>query len=86
MITVIFAPAFVRKFKNLEKGLQEEAAEKIDLFRNRKNHRMLKVHKLHGKISELFSFSVNFSTRIIFQYESKDTVDFLDIGGHGVYK
>ena len=75
----------MRYLKRLQKKLQEEAAEKIDLFKHSKNHAVLKVHKLHGKFSPCFSFSVNYKTRIVFQYISKNKVALLSIGDHEIY-
>ena len=70
----------------LEKALLYEALEKIELFKNENNHKMLKVHKLHGSFSNYLSFSVNYKFRIIFRYISKSEVLFLDIGDHDIYK
>jgi plasmid maintenance system killer protein len=86
MIEIIFAPVFVSRFKRLEPDLQEEALGKVDLFHDRNNHKVLKVHKLKGKFAGLFSFSVNFKTRIIFEFTGKNEVSFLDIGDHDIYK
>jgi mRNA-degrading endonuclease YafQ of YafQ-DinJ toxin-antitoxin module len=72
--------------KKLEKELIDEVFEKIDLFKDVKNHKLLKVHKLHGKFSKYFSFSVNYKTRIVFEYETKNEVVFLAIGDHDLYK
>lgn len=85
MLRLVYAPRFVRHFKRLPKELQEEALEKIVLFRYSKNHTVLKVHKLHGKFSECFSFSVNYKIRIVFEYVSKDEIALLTIGDHAVY-
>ena len=85
MIGLIYAPRFVRQFKRLPKELQEEAFQKIDLFRNVKNHLILKVHKLHGKFSESHGFSVNYKTRIVFDYISKTEAALLSIGNHDIY-
>ena len=85
MIELIYAPRFVRYLKRLLKDLQEEAAEKIDLFKHSANHVVLKVHKLHGKFSKCFSFSVNYKIRIVFQYVSKSEVALLSIGDHEIY-
>ena len=85
MLGLIYAPRFVRHFKRLPKELQEETVEKIALFKYTKNHTALRIHKLHGKFSKCFSFSVNYKTRIVFQYVSKNGVALLSIGDHDVY-
>lgn len=86
MISIVYSPFFVRKYNKLEGGLQEDVIQKIALFNDKENHKMLNVHKLNGKFSEYFSFSVNYKFRIVFRYTSKEDVMFVDIGGHEIYK
>ncbi len=64
---IIYAP----KFKKLEKDLQDEIIEKIALFRNIKNHKHLKVHKLGGNMKGRYSFYVNYKIRVVFKYIAK---------------
>jgi mRNA-degrading endonuclease YafQ of YafQ-DinJ toxin-antitoxin module len=66
--------------------LREEAAERIVELASIGNHSKLKVHKLHGKFKNCFSFSVNYRTRIVFQYENKRTISLLTIGDHEIYR
>ena len=82
---LIHAPYFVRQFQKLEDGLKEEVLEKIELFRNPKNHKMLKVHKLKGRLKGRWSFSVSYRFRIVFSYVSKRRAALLGIGDHSVY-
>ena len=86
MINLIYAPIFVRQLKKLELALQNEVLEKIDYFKNKENHKIIKVHKLHGKFSECFSFSVNYRTRIIFKYLTEDEITLLFVGDHDLYR
>ena len=86
MFRLIYAPHFVRQFKRLPIKLQEETAEKIILFKGSKNHLALKVHKLHGQFSGCFSFSVNFKTRVVFEYVSKKEIALLTVSNHDVYQ
>ena len=81
-----YKPSFVREFKKLSLEVQEEAFERIDLFKNVENHQKLKVHKLKGRMLDFFSFSVTYSHRIVFSFETKDEVVFLAIGTHDIYK
>jgi plasmid maintenance system killer protein len=85
MITVSYAPFFVRKLKKLPPLLQEEVLRKIEDFKDIHNHKMLKVHKLRGKLSKMYSFSVAYNIRIVFMYENKKSVILLNIGDHSVY-
>lgn len=83
---ISYKPSFVREFKKLQSELQEEALERIDLFKDIKNHKKLKVHKLKGRLKNFHSFSVTYSHRIVFSYETKEEVVFIAIGDHDVYK
>ena len=83
---VSFLPLFARKFNRLGVALQDEVMEKIELFKDEKNHKYLKVHKLHGVLSGRYSFSVNYKTRIVFSYLSKNEAVLLAVGDHDVYK
>ena len=82
---VSYAPTFIRQFKSLEKNLQEEVIEKIELFRDRRNHRSLKVHRLTGRLAGRFSFSVNYKFRIVFFYLPSRSVVLLAVGDHDIY-
>ncbi len=82
---VSYSPSFVRQCGALPADLQEEILEKIELFK-KGDHKFLKVHKLHGRLSGRHSFSVNFKYRILFTYISKQEACFLVIGDHAVYK
>lgn len=84
---VAYAPKFVWKLRSLPPRLQEEAIEKIEKFRDEANHRQLRVHKLHGRMEGRYSFSVNYSYRIVFRFlEMKPRVAvLLTIGDHDDY-
>lgn len=85
-LSVAYTPSFYRQFRTLEKQLQEEAIEKIDLFKDPKNHKQLKVHKLKGYFSGRYSFYVNYKIRIVFSYLSRKEAILLAIGDHDIYK
>ena len=86
MIRVNFKPSFLRQFNILETDLRDEVAEKVELFKDKRNHKQLKVHKLKGRLKGRYSFSVNYQTRIVFVYEKKDEAVLLAVGSHDVYK
>ena len=81
-----YKPSFVREFKKLPVELREEALERIALFKSVENHKKLKVHKFKGRLENCYSFSVAYSHRIVFSFESRTDVVFLAIGDHYVYK
>ncbi len=83
---IAFTPSFIRQMKKLDPVLREEVFEKTGLFKDIRNHKMLKVHKLKGSFSSCHSFSVNYKIRIVFEYMSKDEVVFHSIGDHSIYQ
>jgi mRNA-degrading endonuclease RelE of RelBE toxin-antitoxin system len=85
MITVGFMPEFFRRLKKLSPQLQEIVFDKIELFKNRKNHQRLKVHKLHGKYTGFFGFSVDHKHRVMFEWISKQEARLHTVGDHSIY-
>jgi mRNA-degrading endonuclease YafQ of YafQ-DinJ toxin-antitoxin module len=83
---VAYTPKFLRLFKKLPQGLQDEVIEKIELFKNVDNHQRLEVHKLKGRLNKFYGFSVNYRDRIVFEYMSDDEVALLAVGDHEIYK
>ena len=86
MLEINYKPSFICLYNEAEVSLQEEIKEKIALFRDKKNHKSLKVHKLHGFLKDRYSFSVNYKIRIVFKYLSKNEVSLLAVGDHDLYK
>lgn len=83
MLNIFYKPTFIKKYSKLNESARKEVKDKIEQFRNVNNHRMLKVHKLSGVLSDKYAFSVNFQIRIIFQYQkNRKSVDMLYIGNH----
>lgn len=86
MIIVSYKPSFIKKVRHLDQELYEEVLDKIELFKDVRNHSLLKVHKLHEHFKDCYSFSVDYRIRILFQYESKNEVALLSVGDHDVYR
>jgi mRNA-degrading endonuclease YafQ of YafQ-DinJ toxin-antitoxin module len=86
MLKISFKATFVKQINKLEKALIDEVFEKIELFKNQENHKLLKVHKLHGGFLGCFSFSVNYKIRIVFEHGIKNEIVFLAIGDHDLYR
>ena len=84
---LLYKASFIQELNSLEAGLQEEALEKIEAFKNPLNHKALRVHKLKGKLAMYYSFSVNYKYRIVFEWrgKGKKTAVLLAIGDHDIY-
>lgn len=86
MIRVFFSKRFIRAYADLDQKFKTKVKERIKLFKDKKNHPSLKVHKLHGELGETLAFSVDYRHRIIFIYLSETKAVLLAIGDHGIYK
>ncbi len=85
----IYAYARYRhSYKNLGPQLQKLADQRISLFRRDFFDPRLDTHRLHGKLKNQWSFSVDGRNRILFEFldKKKEDVVFLDIGDHSIYK
>ena len=86
MIEIYYTPHFLRLYGKLPTALQSEVKDKIDLFIEDPKHHFLRTHKLKGSMKGFWSFSVNYSIRVIFTYDSKTKVALLSVGGHSIYQ
>jgi mRNA-degrading endonuclease YafQ of YafQ-DinJ toxin-antitoxin module len=87
MVDVEYFSDFVRKYKKLEPRRKEEIRERLEEFRDPRNHEKLKVHKLKGVMKGLCAFSINHSDRIVFEWsKNKKTAYVLDVGDHSIYE
>lgn len=85
MITVGYTREFIRAYDKLLRDLKDEVKKSIRLFQDRKNHRQLHVHKLHGKYAGFLSFSVDRKYRIMFEWLSKNEALLHTVGDHSIY-
>lgn len=83
---IYYSSHFIRAVKKLNPDLQAEAIEKESLFVVDCFNPILKTHKLTGKLKAKWSFSVNYSYRILFKFLSGDQALSIDIGDHDIYK
>lgn len=83
---IYYSSQFKKNFKKVPKRIQKEAAKKEKLFRQDPFHPSLKTHSLKGKFKNYYSFSITYSYRILFELKSKETVGFVNIGTHSIYR
>jgi len=81
-ISIEFSTRFIRAFQKIDPDLQEEIIEKVELLKDPENHKRLKVHKLSGKLKEIWSFSVNYRIRITFAKVKKNIFILETVGTH----
>ena len=87
-MTIYVYTRYRRSYKNLDPQLQKLADQRISLFRHSPFDSRLDTHRLHGKLKNQWSFSVDARTRILFEFldKKKEDVVFLDVGDHSIYK
>ena len=86
MLKLQYAPAFFKQLKKLNPTLQELVVERVGLFKDRKNHRLLEVHKLKGAMRGRMAFSVDFHHRVVFIWLSSDEAALLAVGDHTIHQ
>ena len=82
---IFYSPEFKRRYKRLPSEIQQKAEEKEIIFRKDPFDPRLKSHKLHGRLSDFWAFSIDERYRIIFRFFGNDKVKFYAIGGHEIY-
>ena len=87
-IELFYMPAFIHQLDHLPHVLQEEALEKIEEFKDVRNHKKLRVHKLTGSLVGRCSFSVDYRNRIVFRWldKSQKSAALLAVGDHDIYR
>lgn len=82
---IYYSSHFEKAFKSLPLNVRRQAIEKEKIFREDCFDKRLKTHKLKGKLANYWSFSINYSYRILFEFSEKNEVGFIDIGTHSIY-
>ena len=81
----LYTAKFLRSLKKLSPEIQADVTSSVVEFKNKKNHQKLVLHKLQGKMKKYHAFSANFQYRVIIKID-KETIYFMDVGTHEVYK
>lgn len=81
-----YSTHFRRAYQRLPREVQRRAERREALFRRDSFHPVLETHKLHGKLREFFSFSIDRKYRIVFKFVGRQGAVFLDVGDHDIYR
>lgn len=82
---IYYSSKFKREYKKLPKPVKVLAEVKEQVFREDPFDTRLDTHKLHGRLREFWSFSVDNRFRIIFEFAKEDVVWFHSVGDHSIY-
>jgi mRNA-degrading endonuclease YafQ of YafQ-DinJ toxin-antitoxin module len=80
------APRFFKSFAKLPPSIQVLAKARDRMFRADPFDPRLRTHKLKGELAGAWSYSVNYSYRVLFRFLTDDEVLYYDIGTHDVYR
>jgi len=81
-----FGPDFFKAFDRLPKPIQELAKKKDTVFLANPFDPRLKTHRLKGPLAGTWSYSINYSYRVLFRFLKHDEVMYYDIGTHEIYR
>jgi addiction module RelE/StbE family toxin len=85
VINLIWDQGFKRRYKKRVKNnteLKTKFWESIEIFTKEPFNPRLRTHKLTGKLSGLWAFSIDYDCRVIFKFLNDHEVLLIDIGTH----
>lgn len=82
---VEYTSKYIRSFKKLPNSVKQKVRQKESILRHNPFNPQLKIHKLHGRFRDYWSYSVDFKYRVIFSFPG-DKILFFDIGPHQIYQ
>ena len=86
MIDISYTSKFEKNFKRLNLTVKSKIKQRVEIFQIDPHDTRLKTHKLSGQLKDYYAFSINHSYRILFIFESSNSVTFIDVGTHSVYE
>lgn len=81
-MNILFSEKFKKRFKKLPKKTQDKFEERLDIFINNSNSKILKIHPLKGNLVGYRAFSVTGNYRVIYRIIDINHVKLIDIGTH----
>lgn len=85
-VEVYYSSQFNQSRKELPFNVIKKFIRKKRLFEKSPYHPTLRTHKLKGELKEYYSFSIDYSYRVLFKFMNKNKVLFIDIGTHEIYR
>lgn len=83
---IVYTPRFLKLYRKLPDKVRKLAVKKEKIFRENMYDQRLKTHSLVGELDGEWAFSINYQYRIMFEMLDRDTVAFLLVGTHDIYK
>lgn len=83
---ILYSHRFAKKLSQFSPKEKKKILKMVRLFWQNPLTVSLKTHKLSGKLKDCWSFSITNALRIMFRFADSQTVEFIDIGTHEIYK
>lgn len=83
---IYYSSKFLREYQKLSPRLKLIAEAKEEIFRANPFDARLKTHQLTGSLRGFYAFSIDYKTRIIFEFRSQLVIWFHSAGSHDIYK
>ncbi len=83
---ISFHPKFLKKLKRLPEHKKKLYRQKELIFKQNVFDPRLGTHKLHGALKEFWSFDIDDSLRVSFEFLDEDKVGFINVGPHTIYE
>lgn len=80
------SPSFLKAYRKLSFDVMQKMEAKEEMFLSDPFSIALKTHKLKGKMSGLYAFSMDNKYRVVFEFIEPNIIRFLDVGTHDVYE
>jgi len=85
MIEIQYSKKFKKNFcKRVREGstLDKKYNERLNIFTSDPKNKIIKDHKLTGRLKNYRSFSISGDVRVVYYQLTEDRVLFIDIGSH----
>jgi len=80
MINVVYNNSFLKSAQKLPKPQQNKLAQLLENLRENPFHSKLHTKSLTGPLTGLYSFRITRDWRVIFQFQTLDTIKLIEIG------
>lgn len=80
-LTSQFRKSYRLRIKN-NHTLREKYIKRVELFVSDYSEATLHNHKLSGKLSGYYAFSITGDIRVVYYFDSDSEVTFIDVGSH----
>lgn len=82
----VYTARFLKSLKKMPPKIKDSLKNRERVFRNNPFDPRLKTHKLHGRFSNYWAYSVDYKYRVIFVFGKDGRVICYDIGDHSLYE